>query len=137
MSNIIPTEKWHRAAEQYKLHASDFVNCCSFTEEDAVAQFAAESLGGEFAFPYTKKNKDAKFNGYAVGKHWQGVMESYYREDIVNGHFCKAEFGIVDPKIGIKYSHSKEVFESIQSTSWFPYQTILSERRNRNDSVVT
>lgn len=125
-----PTDKWLKVAEEYRIHAKDWENCCTFTEEDAEAQFMSETYGHEHYFPYTRRNANGKYNGYAVGKHWQGVMEAYYRQDVGNGDFCKAEYAQVelmvrpDRKFDIvlNYPHSEEVFSCIEAPTWFPHR---------------
>src|SRR3989304_8292455 len=94
-SDVAPTQNWLRVAKEYKLHAKDWENCCTFTDEDALAQYMSETYGGEHFFSYARRNPDGKYNGFAVGKHWMDVMQAYYVQDILQGDFCKAEYAQV------------------------------------------
>lgn len=86
-----PTKGQLIAAAHYRRHAKDF-DGCTFTDRDAEAQFMCETYGGEYYFPYNRRNTEGKFNGFAVGKHILDIDKKSYAQDLMAGDMCKADF---------------------------------------------
>lgn len=120
-------DKFLDIADKYMLHAQDWKHICSFTQEDLEAQFMSETFGNQYYINYNSKNKNGKYNGYAVGKHWIGVMNSYYIQDIRDGNFSKSEFKsktkVENDETGEeKCINSEEFINELQSGIFFPFQ---------------
>jgi hypothetical protein len=74
-------------SEMYRIFASDYIDCCDFSDEALIELYNVESYGG----------RTHPMNGFAVGKKWLSVTVKMWKEDISQGLLFKHEL-YDDPK---------------------------------------
>lgn len=85
-----PSKKWAKMAEIYKLFSDHHENI-DFSNQALQEMFEYETFGKGDLRLNIFANKNGKFNGYAVGKHWMDVTIAMWKEDIKEGLLFKFE----------------------------------------------
>jgi hypothetical protein len=85
-----------------------------FSIEALIECFEHESLGRPVKKYYgTESHKN---NGYVLGKWAKDISVTTWKEDILNGYMCKAEF-----TYGINSWWATKALDFSHNTVWFPY----------------
>lgn len=122
------TKKYLRLAATYRRSAGRQEPMVDFSLEALLECYAHETHGKRYSIIF---RKDTKTNGYIYGKWQRDISVISWREDILAGHACKAEF--ITP---LNRWWVKPALASVIAPVFFPYDKKTYSENSTNADVI-